>query len=220
MNLILLGPPGTGKGTQAKVIADRLGLLHVASGDLFRDAIAAGTELGNRAQEYIDRGDLVPDGVTIDMLLERIAEPDAKAGVIYDGFPRTLQQAEALDEALGARNHEADLALLINAPDDEIIRRLSGRWLCSECGAIFHEETQPPKQAQVCDNCGSALRQRDDDKPDVVRRRLQKQRPPDEMLAYYRGRGKLVEIDGARDAKTVTSDLLEAIERSMASMAN
>lgn len=216
MNLILLGPPGTGKGTQAKVLAERLGLLHVASGDLFRDAIAKGTELGKRAKSYMDRGDLVPDEVTIGMLLERIDQPDAQAGAIFDGFPRTLQQAIALDEALASRQDEADVALHITAPDDEIIRRLSGRWLCPNCGAIFHEENHPPKQPRICDNCGNALRQRDDDKPEVVRARLEKQRPPREMLDYYRARNTLIEIDGARDAETVTEELLSAIERATA----
>ena len=218
MNLILLGPPGTGKGTQAKLIADQLGVVHVATGDLFREAVKEGTELGKRAKEYMDRGDLVPDEVTIDMLLERIEKPDAQSGVIFDGFPRTLQQAEALDRALQGTGKPASAALHITAPDDEIVRRLSGRWLCpsADCGAIYHEQTQPPKAAGVCDKCGSELHQRDDDKPEVVRARLEKQRPPAEMLDYYRAQGKLIDINGAQEPEAVTRDLMEAIQRAAA----
>ena len=212
MNLILLGPPGTGKGTQAKLIADQLNTLHIATGDLFREAVKQGTELGGRAKTYMDRGDLVPDELTISMLLERIEQPDAQGGAIFDGFPRTLQQAKALDEALASRGKEADAALHITAPDDEIVRRLSGRWLCPGCGAIYHEQTQPPKQDKACDTCGTELLQRDDDKPEVVRARLERQRPPAAMLDYYRDQGKLVDIDGARTPDEVTKDLLAAIE--------
>ena len=220
MNLILLGPPGTGKGTQAKLLANRLNAVHIATGDLFRDAVKQGTELGLRAKEYMDRGDLVPDEVTISMLLERIEQPDAQGGAIFDGFPRTLQQAQALDEALAAKSKEAAAALHITAPDDEIVRRLSGRWLCPSCGAIYHEQTRPPTQDKTCDKCGSELHQREDDKPEVVRARLEKQRPPAEMLDYYRKQGKLVDIDGARAPEEVTKDLLAAIERATAGVSN
>lgn len=216
MNLILLGPPGTGKGTQAKLIAKQLNALHIATGDLFREAVKEGTELGVRAKAYMDRGDLVPDDVTISMLLDRMEQPDAQGGAIFDGFPRTLQQAQALDKALAAKGMEADTALLITAPDDEIVRRLSGRWLCPNCGAIYHEQTQPPTRDKACDKCDSELFQRDDDKPDVVRARLEKQRPPAEMLDYYRDQGKLVDIDGARAPEVVTKDLLAAIENATA----
>jgi adenylate kinase len=216
MNLILLGPPGTGKGTQAKLIAQELDAVHIATGDLFRDAVKQGTELGARAKEYMDRGDLVPDEVTISMLLDRLDQPDAQGGAIFDGFPRTLQQAQALDEALAAKGKETDTALLITAPDDEIVRRLSGRWLCPNCGAIYHEQTQPPTRDKTCDKCGNELHQRDDDKPDVVRARLEKQRPPAEMLNYYRDQGKLVDIDGARAPEEVTRDLLAAIRKATA----
>ena len=219
MHLILLGPPGTGKGTQAKLIAEKLGALHVATGDLFRDAVKHGTELGTQAKKYMDRGDLVPDEVTIAMLLDRIQQPDAEGGVIFDGFPRTLQQARALDEALSANGTDVDAALLITAPDDEIVRRLSGRWLCAGCGAIYHEQSRPPKQDKLCDDCGGELSQRIDDQPAVVRARLEKQRPPAEMLAYYREQGKLVDIDGARVPEEVTSDLLAAIEQATSDIA-
>ena len=220
MNLILLGPPGTGKGTQAKLIADRLGALHVATGDLFRNAVKQGSELGERAKEYLDRGELVPDDVTIEMLFDRIDQPDAQSGVIFDGFPRTLQQAEALDKALAGKGTAVDAALHITVPDEEIVRRLSGRWLCPSCGAIYQEQTQPPIRDQLCDDCGNELQQRDDDRPTVVRARLEKQRPPTDMLDYYRGQNRLVDIDGAQAPDDVTRDLLAAIERATARISN
>ena len=213
MHLILLGPPGTGKGTQAKLIAEKLNAAHIATGDLFREAVRQGTELGKQVGAYMERGELVPDELTIATLLERMRQPDAREGAIFDGFPRTLQQARALDQALADHGMAADLALLIDAPDDEIVRRLSGRWLCPACGRIFHEVSQPPIQERLCDGCGSELMQRDDDKPEVVRKRLEQQRPPEELLAHYRKQSKLVEIDGAQEVEDVTRDLLAAIEK-------
>jgi adenylate kinase len=211
--LILLGPPGTGKGTQAKIAAERLGLAHVASGDLFRENIRQGTELGKQAKAYMDKGDLVPDEITIGMLLDRIAQPDAQGGVLFDGFPRTLQQAEALDRALEASGKSVDLALHVTANDEEIVRRLTGRWICRNCGEIYHELTRPPKKPGVCDACGGELYQRDDDKPEVVRERLRLQRPPEALLEYYRSQGKLARVDGEQEVEAVTKDLLAAIER-------
>lgn len=213
MYLVLLGPPGTGKGTQAKRIAQRLGLLHVASGDLLREAVQQGAELGRKAKEYMDRGELVPDELTIAMIEERIAQPDAQEGVIFDGFPRNVQQAQALDQALARHGKAADTAVLITASDDEIVRRLGGRWLCANCGEIYQETSRPPSKAGVCDRCGGALSQRDDDKPEVIRQRLERQRPPEAMLAHYRDQGKLLEVDGEREMDVVTEDLLAAIER-------
>jgi adenylate kinase len=212
MYVILLGPPGTGKGTQAKIAAERLGLAHVATGDLFRENVREGTELGKRAKAYMDKGDLVPDALTVAMLLDRIGQPDAQGGVLFDGFPRTLQQAEALDAALRAEGKDVDLAVHVTASDDEIVRRLSGRWLCRNCGEIYHEASRPPKQAGICDACGGELYQRDDDKPEVVRERLRLQRPPEALLGYYRAQGKLAEVDGEQGVDTVTRELLEAIE--------
>jgi adenylate kinase len=213
MHLILLGPPGTGKGTQAKLIAERLGLLHVSSGDLFREAIQQGTDLGRGAKEYMDRGELVPDELTIAMIEERIQKPDAQQGVVFDGFPRTLKQAQALDEALSRQGKAADAALLVTASDDEIVRRLSGRRLCPSCGEIYHEQSRPPTRAGVCDACGATLAQRDDDQPAVVRERLRRQRPPDELLDHYRAQARLVEINGEQEMEAVTGDLLAAIEQ-------
>ncbi len=211
MYLILLGPPGTGKGTQAKLIAEELGLVHIATGDMFRDAVQQGTELGRRAKEYMDRGELVPDELTIAMLEERIQQADAKQGVVFDGYPRTLQQAQALDAALTRQAAVADAALHITASDDEIVRRLSGRWLCGGCGEIYHEQHRPPKQAGVCDRCGGALTQREDDKPEVVKERLRRQRPPEALLEHYRAQSKLIDVNGEQDMETVTRDLLAAV---------
>ncbi|MEX1255916.1 MAG: adenylate kinase [Dehalococcoidia bacterium] len=213
MYLVLLGPPGTGKGTQAKRIAERLGLLHVASGDLLREAVQQGAELGRKAKEYMDRGELVPDELTIAMIEERIAQPDAQEGVIFDGFPRTVQQAQALDHALARHGKAADAAVLITASDDEIVRRLGGRWLCANCGEIYQETSRPPSKAGVCDRCRGTLSQRDDDKPAVIRQRLERQRPPEAMLAHYREQGKLLEVNGEQEMDAVTDDLLSVIER-------
>ncbi len=212
MYVILLGPPGTGKGTQAKLIAQRLSLAHIATGDMFREAVQQGSELGLRAKAYMNRGDLVPDEFTIAMLKARIRHPDAQQGVVFDGYPRTLQQAEALDEALAHQGKAVDAALHITASEDESVRRLSGRWLCSACGEIYHEQHRPPKETKVCDVCGAALMQRDDDKPDVVRERLRRQRPPEALLAYYRAQGKLVDINGEQEVAAATRDLLAAIK--------
>jgi adenylate kinase len=210
--VILLGPPGTGKGTQAKLVAQQLGMAHIATGDMFRAAVQQQSELGMKAKSFMDRGDLVPDELTIAMLLERIKEPDAQQGVMFDGYPRTLQQAQALDEALTGQGKAADGALHITASDDEIVRRLSGRWLCGACGEIYHEQHRPPKQAGVCDACSDALKQRDDDKPEVVRERLRRQRPPEQLLAYYGDQGRLIDVNGEQEMDAVTRDLLAAIE--------
>lgn len=212
MYVILLGPPGTGKGTQAKIAAERLGLAHVATGDLFRENVRNGTELGKQVKAFMDKGDLVPDELTVAMLLDRIAKPDAHGGVLLDGFPRTLQQAEALDKALQAGGKDVDLAVHVTASDNEIVRRLGGRWLCPDCGEIYHEMSRPPKKSGICDACGGELYQRDDDKPDVVRERLRLQRPPETLLGHYAAQGKLAEVDGEQDVDTVTRELLAAIE--------
>ena len=208
MHLILLGLPGAGKGTQAQLLATKHGLLHVSTGDLFRAAAAEGTELGRRAQEYMGRGELVPDEVTISMLLERIAKPDAAAGVMLDGFPRTIPQAEALDRALEGRGERIEAVLYIKVPEDLLMARLTGRWSCPNCGAIYHELTRPPRVAGRCDNCHNELTQRADDQPATVAKRLETNRAWTEALAeYYERQGKLHEADGTGNPDEVTARL-------------
>jgi adenylate kinase len=209
--IVLLGPPGAGKGTQAQRIAAASQLLHVSTGDMFRENVKNETDLGKLAKTYMDRGDLVPDEVTIKMLLERIGRPDAAAGAMFDGFPRNVTQARALDEALAARGSRIDRALLIAAADAELVARLGGRWICRSCGALYHERNDPPKQGGVCDRCGGELYQRDDDRPEVVSARLEKQKPPGALIEHYRRAGVLREIDGERSLDAVTASLLEAI---------
>jgi adenylate kinase len=211
--LVLLGAPGAGKGTQAHILARHLGLPRVATGDLFRAAVRDGTPLGIAAKEYMDRGALVPDEVTVDMLLERLAAPDASRGVILDGFPRTRSQAEALDHALEARGTTVDAALYVDVPSEELLARLTGRWLCEAAGHTYHETAYPPRVAGVCDICGSRLIQRDDDKPDVVRARLEKQLGAlADVVAHYRAAGVLQTVDGRRPIASVSNDLLNCIE--------
>jgi len=209
--IVLLGPPGAGKGTQAQRIAESTGLLHISTGDMFRENVRNETELGKVAKSYMDRGDLVPDEITIKMLLERIGRPDAAQGAMFDGFPRNVVQAEALDTALAGRGAKIDHALLISVPDEELVARLGGRWICRQCGTLYHERNDPPKQPGVCDKCGGELYQRDDDRPEVVRTRLEKQKPPADLIDHYRKHGVLTEIDGQRSLDDVTASLLEAI---------
>ena len=214
MRLILLGLPGVGKGTQAKILATRQGLLHISTGDMFREAAAAGTELGKRAQEFMSAGALVPDEVTIGMLLERIAKPDAAKGLMLDGFPRTIPQAEALDAALLAQGSKIDSVLYIQVPEAELVARLSGRWSCPNCGAIYHMQTKPPTAAGVCDECGTALSQRADDQPATVNARLDTNRAWTEALAEYYGKqGKLHAIDGTGSPDDITSRLEGALAK-------
>ncbi len=212
MFIVLLGPPGAGKGTQAQRIAAATRLLHLSTGDMFRENVKNQTELGKLAGSYMEKGELVPDEVTIRMLLARIAQPDAAAGAMFDGFPRNVVQATALDEALAAAGAKIDRALLIDVPDEVLIGRLGGRWICRNCGRLYHERNDPPRKAGTCDACGGELYQRDDDRPEVVRTRLEKQKPPAELIAHYRRAGVLREIDGQGSLDDVTAALLEAIK--------
>lgn len=212
MYIVLLGPPGAGKGTQAQRIAAATGLLHISTGDMFREHVKNNTELGQLANQYMSRGELVPDEVTIRMLLERISRDDARAGAMFDGFPRNVAQARALDDALAASGARVDRALLISVPDDELVNRLSGRWTCRNCGRLYHERNDPPATPGRCDACGGELYQRDDDRPEVVRSRLEKQKPPADLIEHYRAAGVLREINGLQTLDAVTHDLLEAIK--------
>lgn len=209
--VILLGAPGAGKGTQAQVLQERTGLVQVSSGDLLREQVRQGTELGRKAKELMDRGELVPDHVVIGMILERVQPCDGVAGYMLDGFPRTTAQAVALDRALEARGGRIERVLYIEVPDEELVRRLTGRWSCPQCGAVYHEVNSPPKGAGVCDRCGATLAQREDDRAETVRTRLAKQRPPDALIAYYEGRSVLRRVDGTRGVDEVSAELERAL---------
>jgi len=210
--IVLLGPPGVGKGTQAKNVAAATGLPHISSGDLFRENIKNNTGLGKLAQSYMTKGELVPDDVTIGMIRDRLARPDCKNGALLDGFPRTTVQADALARLLAEFSGKVDYVPYITASADTLIERLSGRWTCKAEGHVFHEKYNPPKKAGVCDLDGSQLYQRDDDKAETVQRRIQvyfNQTAP--LIAYYRERGLLSEIDGAQPIEKVTVDLLAVL---------
>jgi len=209
--LVLLGAPGAGKGTQAPILADRLGLPHVATGDLFRAAVHEGSAVGLEARRYMERGQLVPDSITVKMLLDRLAQPDAGGGAILDGFPRNLAQADVLASALADRGSRVDLALEIHVPEPELVRRLSGRWICKANGHVYNENSHPPRVAGLCDLDGSALIQRDDDRRETVVARLAVQLGLlQEVVDYYREHGLLRTIDGLRPVAEVTEGLLAA----------
>ena len=210
--VVLLGAPGAGKGTQAAILSRRLGLAHVATGDLFRAAVRDQTPLGVIAQSYMDRGELVPDQVTIDMLLERLAKPDAADGILLDGFPRNTIQAEVLDQALADKGGQVDIAPLIDVPEAELVRRLGGRWVCRANGHPYHETDKPPLVQGVCDLDGSELYQRTDDQPETVQARLRQQLGAlNAVVGYYRDSGKLVTIEGTIGLENVTKALTDAI---------
>jgi adenylate kinase len=211
--LILLGPPGAGKGTQARVLTGSLGIPHIATGDLFRAEARAGTPLGLKVKALMERGELVPDEVTIGLLLDRLGRPDAARGAILDGFPRTRVQAAALDEALRERASGVDAALLIEVGEDSLVERLSSRWICSaDGGHVYNLITMPPGTTGRCDLEGAALVQREDDRPDTVRRRLAAQLGAlADVVAYYRERGLLRVIDGELPVEAVSAALLEAV---------
>jgi adenylate kinase len=196
LNLVLLGPPGSGKGTQGERLQEDLRLPYYATGDILRAAVREGTELGNEAKEFMDRGDLVPDEVMVGLIAERVASGEAADGFILDGFPRTIAQAEALDSKLSELGRGLSAVLLIDVPDEEVVRRLSGRRICPN-GHVFHMEFDPPKEEGVCDVCGEQLEIRDDDKPEVVRHRLGTYHDKTEpLVAHYEERGILYRIDG------------------------
>ena len=207
--LLLVGAVGAGKGTQAKLLSSELGLVHLASGNLFREALAAGTPLGESAREYMEAGELVPDELTIAMFMDELAKPAARAGAILDGFPRTVGQARALDRTLAENGERIRRVLYIDVPKEALIRRVAGRWICPTCGATYHEDTNPPRAAGTCDRDGTSLRQRDDDRPEVVRARLDKQVPPMlEVLSHYEREGIVDRIDGTQPIDAVTDDIL------------
>ena len=212
--IVLLGPPGVGKGTQAKILSEKTGLAHISSGDLFRENLKNQTELGKLAQTYMSKGELVPDDVTVAMVKDRLTRPDCESGAILDGFPRTPAQAEALETMLGEFEGHVDCVPYIRASDDILVDRLTGRWTCRAEGHVFNKKTNPPKNTGKCDFDGSELYQRDDDREETVKNRIQvylNQTAP--LISYYRERGKLVEINGAQAIDQVTEDLLTALKK-------
>lgn len=210
--IVLLGPPGAGKGTQAEIISEELGLAHISSGDLFREHIKNQTELGLLAKGYMDKGNLVPDDVTIAMIRERLGRPDCEKGALLDGFPRTPAQAEALEAMLAGFGGQVDGVPYIQVEEGVLVERLSGRWTCRAEGHIFHELFNPPKQAGVCDHDGSELYQREDDRRDTVERRIHvymEQTAP--LIEHYRAQGKLLPINGDQSIEAVTAELLKSL---------
>lgn len=204
MKIIMLGAPGAGKGTQAKMIADKYGIPHVSTGDIFRANIKNGTELGMEAKKYMDQGLLVPDELTVKILLDRVAQEDCAGGYVLDGFPRTIPQAEVLDKALSELGDAIDYAINVDVPDENIVKRMSGRRACLACGATYHIEHIPPKEEGVCDKCGQSLVLRDDDKPETVLNRLKvyhDQTQP--LIDFYTEKGVLKTVDGTVDMKDV-----------------
>ncbi len=212
MKIIMLGAPGAGKGTQAKKIAEKYGIPHVSTGDIFRANIKGGTELGKKAKAYMDQGQLVPDDVTIGMLLDRISEADCARGYVLDGFPRTIPQAESLTKALGERGEKMDHAIDVDVPDEAIVERMSGRRACLKCGATYHIVYNAPQKEGICDACGDALVLREDDKPETVQKRLavyHDQTQP--LIDYYKNAGILATVDGTKDLNDVFKDIVNLL---------
>ena len=212
MKIIMLGAPGAGKGTQAKMIASKYGIPHISTGDIFRANIKNGTELGAKAKQYMDKGELVPDELVVDLIMDRFKEDDAQKGYVLDGFPRTIPQAEALDKALSAAGEDIDFAINVEVPDENIINRMSGRRACVGCGATYHIKYNAPKVEGICDTCGKELILRDDDKPETVKNRLEvyhNQTQP--LIDYYGKKGKLKEVDGTVDMNDVFNAIVDIL---------
>lgn len=211
--VVLIGGPGAGKGTQAKVLVDALGIPQVSTGDLFREHLKKETELGQLARSFIDRGELVPDEVTIGMVRDRFSRPDCVAGALLDGFPRTIPQAEGLDKLLAEMEQHVAIVPYIEVSQEVLLQRLAGRWTCRQCGAMYHAVFSPPKQGGVCDQCGGELYQRADDSPETQKHRIEvyvAQTSP--LIEWYRERGLLVPIDGEQSIQAVGADLLRAVK--------
>ncbi|MGD8398356.1 MAG: adenylate kinase [Anaerolineae bacterium] len=211
--IVLLGGPGAGKGTQAERLAENLGIPQVSTGDLFREHLKNETELGQLAQGYMDRGELVPDEVTVGMVRERLARPDAARGAILDGFPRTIAQAKGLEELLAEMGADVSVVPYVKVPEEILLARLAGRWTCRQCGAMYHELFSPPETTGVCDRCGGELYQRPDDTPETQRHRIEvyfDQTAP--LIDYYRAQGLLVEVDGRPGIEEIQAELLAIVE--------
>lgn len=212
MKIIMLGAPGAGKGTQAKKIADKYSIPHISTGDIFRANIKEGTELGKKAKTYMDQGLLVPDELVVDLVVDRVQQDDCSNGYVLDGFPRTIPQAESLDAALEKLGDKIDYAINVEVPDENIVRRMSGRRACLACGATYHLVHIPPKKEGICDNCGKELVLRDDDKPETVTKRLNvyhEQTQP--LIDYYTTKNVLAEVDGTKDMEEVFRDIVKVL---------
>ena len=212
MKIIMLGAPGAGKGTQAKMIAEKYNIPHISTGDIFRANIKNGTELGKKAKSYMDKGQLVPDELTLDLIMDRFKQDDCKNGYVLDGFPRTIPQAEALDAALKAKGEKVDFAIDVDVPDENIVKRMGGRRACVGCGATYHVVYSPTKVEGVCDKCGEELIVRDDDKPETVLNRLEvyhNQTQP--LIDYYNEQGILKSVDGTVDMKDVFNAIVDIL---------
>jgi len=219
IRIVLLGPPGSGKGTQASALEAKHGIPHIASGDLLRANVKENTALGQQAKPYMDRGELVPDELILDMMAARLSEPDAQQGYVLDGFPRTVAQAESLEQRLAKLDQGLDAVIYLAVPEDEILRRLSGRRTCPECHAVYHVDTMPPQKEGICDKCGAKLIQRDDEKPEVIRKRLEvytEQTRP--LLEFYRQRGLLEEVDGTIGVENVVREIEKIVAGSRAAV--
>jgi adenylate kinase len=214
MKIIMLGAPGAGKGTQAQMIADKYKVPHISTGDIFRANIKNGTELGMEAKKYMDQGLLVPDELTVKILLDRVAKEDCKDGYVLDGFPRTIPQAEVLDKALAERGESIDYAVDVDVPDENIVKRMSGRRACLSCGATFHLEHVPPKEEGICDRCGKELVLRDDDKEETVLNRLKvyhDQTQP--LIQFYKNKGVMQAVDGTKSMQEVFDAIVAILEK-------
>ena len=212
MKIIMLGAPGAGKGTQAKMIADKYGVPHISTGDIFRANIKEGTELGKKAKTYMDQGLLVPDDLVVDLVVDRVKNPDCGKGYVLDGFPRTIPQAECLDKALAEMNDSMDYAINIDVPDENIITRMGGRRACVGCGATYHVVNIPPKKEGICDRCGGELILRDDDKPETVKKRLDvyhEQTQP--LIDYYTKKGIIRDVDGTQQMDDVFNAIVKIL---------
>jgi len=213
MYIIILGAPGAGKGTQADILSQEMNLPHIASGDLFRQALEERTEVGLLAKSYMDKGELVPDEIAIKLILERINQPDCVSGCLFDGFPRTLHQAKVLDKALKEQGKTIDKAIYIEVPNEELVKRLSGRWLCRTCQTPYHIINSPPKTPGKCDKCGGKLYQRSDDREETVKDRLSiffAQTVP--ILDYYKKQGKLIRVNGNLGMQGVAREIISALK--------
>lgn len=214
MNLILLGPPGAGKGTQAKRIVEKYEIPQISTGDMFREAVSKGTELGKKAKEYMDRGELVPDEIVIGIVKERLSQPDCENGFILDGFPRTIKQAEALDDMLDDMNRKIDAVINISVPDEEIMKRIVYRRVCKNCGAVYNLIYSPPKVDGKCDKCGGELYHRDDDKEETVKERLRVYREQTQpLIDYYTRKGILYNVDGTKSIDDVWNQIVEILDK-------